>query len=133
MPVRWHQQQGYYVEIYNVSGYTQTVLGYATEWPWPDPSSARVAVSTRTSPSGNPPDAAPQDHYALPVSIPPGQGRFLRVMWTSQHFCVQKGGTFGATAVVLRVRVGWITRTEIITMPDEFALTGTSDYCPGIR
>lgn len=133
VPVRWHQQQGYYVEIYNVSGYTQTVLGYATQFPWPDPSSARVAVSTGTSPSGSPPEAAPQDHYALPVSVPPGQGRFLRVTWTSQHFCVQKGGTFGATAVVLRVRVGWITRTEIIRLPAEFALTGKSDYCPGIR
>lgn len=130
VPVRWHHRQGYYIEIYNVSGYTQTVLGYATEWPWPDPSSARVAVSTRTSPSGNPPDAAPQDHYALPVSIPPGQSRFLRVLWTSQNFCVQKGGTFGAAAVVLRVRVGWITRTETITMPEEFALTGTSYNCP---
>jgi hypothetical protein len=133
VPVRWHQQQGYYVEIYNFSGYTQTVLGNGTQWSWPDPSSARVAVSTRTSPSGNPPDAAPQDRYTLPVSIPPGQSRFLKVTWTSQHFCVQKGGTFGTTAVILRVRVGWITRTEVITLPTEFALTGKSDYCPAVR
>src|SRR5580704_865202 len=27
VPDRWHQQQGFYVEIYNLSGYTQTVLG----------------------------------------------------------------------------------------------------------
>jgi hypothetical protein len=55
------------------------------------------------------------------------------VTWTSQHFCVQKGGTFGTTAVILRVRVGWITRTEVITLPTEFALTGKSDYCPAVR
>jgi hypothetical protein len=133
VPVRWHQQQGFYIEIYNSSGYTQTVLGYGTQWPWPDPGSARVAVSTRTSLSGSPPDPAPQDHYALPVSIPPSQSRFLKVTWTSQHFCVQKGGTFGTSVISLRVRVGWITRTETITMPEEFALTGTSYDCPASR
>jgi HAAS len=130
VPVRWHQRQGYYIEISNESGYTQTVLGDADSLFWPDRRTARLEVSTLTSPSGTPPDVAQQDRYALPVSIPPGQSRFLRVLWTSQDFCVQKNGTFGATAIVLRVRVGWITRTETIGLPTEFALTGTSDYCP---
>lgn len=109
------------------------MLGGAGAFIWPDPATARIAVSTLTSPSAEPPDAPLEDHYTLPVSIPPDQARFLRVLWTSQHFCVQKGGSFGTAVISLRVRVGWITRTETITMPEEFALTGKSDHCPGIR
>jgi len=130
IPVRWHQRQGYYVELFNFSGYTQTILGDAGAVLWPDPATTHLAVSIMSSPSGNPPSTPEKDRYGLPVSIPPGQSRYLRVIWTSENFCVQRNGTFGTDAVTLRVRVGWITRLETITLPTEFTLTGTSDRCP---
>jgi hypothetical protein len=48
-----------------------------------------------------------------PGSIPPHQTRALRVLWTSAT-CLSKGPSQGIDELSLRVRVGWLTRTEVI-------------------
>jgi len=63
--------------------------------------------------------------YTLPGVIPPLQTRLVRVTWTSR-FCLQKGESQGTTRLVLRVRVGWFTRTEIIPLDHGFYLIGPS-------
>jgi hypothetical protein len=59
--------------------------------------------------------------YRLPVLIPPGQTRYLRVLWLSRG-CIVKGGEEGLDTTVLRVRVGLITRTETVPLGRDYAL-----------
>jgi hypothetical protein len=49
----------------------------------------------------------------------------LRVMWTSTT-CLEKGSSQGIDQLSLRVRVGWITRTEIIRLNQGWYLSGPS-------
>lgn len=70
------------------------------------------------------PGLARSQHYTLPVSIPPGQSRYLRLMWTSD-LCAEAGGTASTDQVKLLVRVGWITRTEDVGLGQAWAVTGT--------
>jgi hypothetical protein len=65
--------------------------------------------------------AAKALRYRLPVSIPPGQTRYLRVLWLSRG-CIVKGGEEGLDTTVLRVRVGLITRTETVPLGRDYAL-----------
>jgi hypothetical protein len=66
--------------------------------------------------------------YALPVSIPPGQSRYLRITWISRG-CLSKLDIAGIDSVELRVRVGRTTRTEYIQFNEGFYL-GHGGYCP---
>ena len=53
------------------------------------------------------------------------------MLWTSR-ICLQKGESQGVTRLILRVRVGWFTRTEVIPLSDGFYLIGPSQgHCPG--
>jgi hypothetical protein len=65
--------------------------------------------------------AAQALRYRLPVSVPPGQTRYLRVLWLSRG-CIEKGGGNGLDTTVLRVRVGLITRTETVPLGRDYAL-----------
>jgi len=67
-------------------------------------------------------------HRAASVSIPPGQSRYLRITWIS-HGCLAKLDDAGMDSVRLRVRVGWVTRTEYIQFHECFFL-GHSGHCP---
>jgi hypothetical protein len=69
--------------------------------------------------------------YTLPGVIPPFQTRLVRVLWTSR-FCLPEGESDGATRLILRVRVGWFNRTEVIPLSHTFFLIGTrKDHCAG--
>ncbi len=126
VPERWHQRQGFYVQVNNNSGYTQTILGYAPDtlespgnnW------SAQLGLSTGTDIHGYPGSPTAQ-RYSLPVSIPPGQSRYLRVIWIST-VCNMTGGQSEFDNILLRVRVGWITRTEDVSLDEYWALVGTA-------
>ena len=131
VPVRWHQQQGLFVVVWNNSRYTQTVLGYApltAESPGNYPS-GQLAVSTGMTAPAQPEDPHTQ-RYTLPVAIPPGQSRFVRVFWTDTY-CIAKGGYQGIDKLILQVRVGWITKTETISLGQLWAVAGTKQStCP---
>jgi hypothetical protein len=132
VPVRWHQQQGFFVEIQNLSGYTQTVLGYApgTAQSPGNALTAQLGLSAAQYAHGDAGDPKTQ-RYVLPVSIPPGQSRYLRVLWT-QGVCMAAGSTQSIDELTLRVRVGWITRTEAVGIGQAWAVEGTrQSTCAG--
>jgi hypothetical protein len=112
------QRQGYVVAIFNNSPVTQTILGDAsgpTVLGGPDSmgSGTQIAVSRSYTDIANGragQTVASHVSFGLPVSIPPGQTRLVRVLWTSGR-C---GG--GIKQLNLRVRVGWFTRSELIPM-----------------
>jgi hypothetical protein len=127
VPIRPGQRQGFFIQVFNFTGMTQTVLGSNLQGGGPNGgTSGRVTLSA----------SDPQRHgslphamtYALPVSIPPGQSRYLRITWIS-HGCLSKLNVSGMDSVELRVRVGWITRTEYIQFNEGFYL-GHGGYCP---
>jgi hypothetical protein len=126
VPVRWHQEQGLLIQITNYSGYTQTVLGYSpgTAEGLDSDLGAHLGLSTDVDTHGYPGDPKKQ-RYALPVSIPPGHTRWLRVLWTSSA-CLGKGIIESIDQLTLHVRVGWITRTETISLGESWALEGTA-------
>jgi len=128
VPIRLHQRQGFFVQINNDSRWTQTVLGFGRFAPQTLASeTAQLQISVRTFAhdfAGNP----LTDRYSLPVAIPPGQSRYLRLMWNSDS-CEEKGGVGGLDQLTLEVRVGLFTRTEVIDLYEEWALEGTAN-CP---
>jgi hypothetical protein len=131
-PVRSGQRQGYVIEILNPNNVTETIVGDGqgpTGWNNPGSPHEQVAVSRSYGHIGNgfagarygakrPPS------FGLPVSIPPGQARLVRVLWTST-ICLSKGESQGINTLSLRVRVGWFTRTESIPQ-EEWDLVGPS-------
>jgi hypothetical protein len=120
-PIRSGQEQGFYVFLYNPSDQTQTVLGVAAGY-GQSPAQSWLHISlSAVNPyftHGAPLQAL---RYHLPVSIPPGQTRYLRVLWLSRG-CIEKGGADGLDTTVLSVRVGLITRTETVPLTNDFAL-----------
>ncbi|MCW2934671.1 MAG: hypothetical protein JWM19_5633 [Actinomycetia bacterium] len=123
--VRLHQQQGIGVYVFNNSDWTVTVLGPAPNW-IPVGSQSPVRVLVETGPhldrGGNPLQSA---SYVTPGSVPPHSNRLLRIVWTSQG-CNLKGGEYVIDTLILRVRVGIVTRTETIPLSVAFALEGTA-------
>jgi hypothetical protein len=63
--------------------------------------------------------------FVLPGVIPPHQLRAMRVLWFS-NTCLQGDSESGNDEVALRVRVGWITRTEIISLSQGWYVAGPS-------
>lgn len=112
------QRQGYVVEIFNNSPVTQTILGDASG-PTVLGGSDSMGSGTQTAVSRSYVDiangpagqiVARHVSFGLPVSIPPGQTRLVRVLWTS-------GNCSGEiNQLNLRVRAGWFTRSELIPM-----------------
>jgi hypothetical protein len=128
VPNRPGQRQGFFVDIYNPSDRTQTVLGFAENWPQrPGNTPGRIGVSS--DPAGL--FADPRSvRYRLPGAIPPDQFRVLREMWISST-CMSEGGSSGIDQLVLRVHIGWSTRTEVIPLRYGFYLSGTRrSHCP---
>lgn len=57
----------------------------------------------------------------------PGKVRPERLLiHAGGRYCLQKGESQGQTRLILRVRVGWFTRTEIIPLDHGFYLIGPS-------
>jgi hypothetical protein len=130
VPIRPGQRQGFFIEVFNFTGMTQTVIGSNLDGVGPNGGTdATVRLSTmdpQLSGHGGQPHAL---RYALPVSIPPGQSRYLRITWIS-HGCLSKLNISGMDSVELLVRVGWTTRTEYIQFSRGFFLGHGSAYCP---
>jgi hypothetical protein len=126
VPIRPGHRQGFFVQVFNFTRMTQTVLGSNLGGSGPNGGTgATVRLSTSDPPrSGSEPHAV---SYALPVSIPPGQSRYLRITWISRG-CVTAAEVVGMDSVELRVRVGWITRTEYIAFGQGFYL-GPGGHC----
>ena len=128
VPIRPGHRQGFFVELFNSTSMTQTVLGSNLNGFGPGGPGARVRLSTvdpELTGHGGFPHAL---RYALPVSIPPGQSRYLRITWISRG-CVTPADVGGMDAVELRVRVGWTTRTEYVAFGEGFYL-GPGGHCP---
>jgi len=120
VPIRPGQRQGFVIELFNYTGLTQTVLGTTADYTAPDNgSNTRIGVSTVDSYHGN--TEVRTLRYTLPVSIPPNQSRAVRVLWTSNG-CLPKEAESGTDELDIRVRVGWITRTETIQLNYGFFL-----------
>jgi hypothetical protein len=126
VPIRPGHRQGFFIQVFNFTRMTQTVVGSNLGGSGPNGGTdARVRLSTSDPPrSGSEPHAV---KYALPVSIPPGQSRYLRITWISRG-CLPKAEEVGMDSVELRVRVGWITRTEYIAFGQGFYL-GPGGQC----
>lgn len=130
-PVRSGQRQGYVVEVYNGTGVAQAIIGDGSGpsvgWNNPGGTDEQLAVSQGPFTTHD-----PQSYRYAPTGvIPPGQSRLVRVLWTSR-ICLQKGESQGVTRLILRVRVGWFTRTEVIPLSDGFYLIGPSQgHCVG--
>lgn len=124
--------QGYVLQILNPSPWPQTVLGRASAvvpgihgGPIYGPGLApiRIAVSTTC---GVDCEKFPSLTYRSTVTIPAHQMRVLRVLWVSSRRCDARRTSTDQTTITLRVRVGWVTRTEVVQLPQGFALAGTS-------
>jgi len=128
VPIRPGHRQGFFIQVFNFTRMTQTVLGSNLGGFGPNGGTgARVRLST-----SDPVRHGSEPHvlnYALPVSIPPGQSRYLRITWIS-HGCLSKLNVSGMDSVELRVRIGWITRTEYIAFGQGFYLGHSHGYCP---
>jgi hypothetical protein len=129
--IRSGQRQGYLISIYNPTKVTQTIVGDASGphigWDNPGSSHEQIAVSRSYTDIANGvvgEIAARGVRFSLPVSIPPFQSRLVRVLWTSD-VCLAGGEAGGVNQIFLRVRVGWFTRTEIISQQGWY-LTGPS-------
>jgi hypothetical protein len=122
VPIRSSQQQGFVVEVYNPSSWTQTVLGPATEFS-PGSPYGQLAVSTRPTDGGA--AALRAAAYGLPGVIPPHQSRAIRLMWVSIE-CDEAGGGQILGRLVLQVRVGWVTRTEVVNLNPAWGVMGPS-------
>jgi len=128
-PVRSGQRQGFVVELYNGTGVAQTITGDGSGpsigFNNPGGTDEQVAVSQGPFTSHDPHSY----RYAPTGVVPPGQSRLVRVTWISGT-CLQKGESQGVTQLILRVRVGWFTRTEVIPLSNGFYLIGPSqDHC----
>jgi hypothetical protein len=119
-PIRSGQRQGYVISIFNPTSVTKTIVGDASGpdgWNSPGSGTEQLAVSSSYTDIANGvtgQNAAAGLSFTLPVAIPPFQTRLVRVLWTS-GLCLGRGEANGIHTLALRVRVGWFTRTEIIS------------------
>jgi hypothetical protein len=129
--IRSGQEQGFVVDIYNPTNWTQTVIGavsyseigQANDIGTPGSPYGEIAVSRDQVRGGA--RALRSAHYGLPGVIPPHQSRAIRVTWVS-IVCDERGGGGIQDQLDLRVRVGWITRTEVINLKQAWAVYGPS-------
>jgi hypothetical protein len=124
VPIRSGQQQGFVISVYNPSRWTQTILGPGAGFFTPNGPYAQLSVGDSVNIERGGSVFRPVS-YVLPGTIPPHQIRALRVLWTSTT-CLEKGSSQGIDGLSLRVRVGWITRTEVVRLDQGWYLSGPS-------
>ena len=131
VPVRSGQWQGFVIDLENNSDQTQTVLGPAAGNGLPSafvgasPSQGIIGVSAPNREVDAGGGVFTGVKFALPGVIPPHQLRAMRVLWFS-NVCLMRGSASGNDEVALRVRVGWITRTEVISLTEGWYVAGPS-------
>jgi hypothetical protein len=127
--IRFRQRQGIEILVRNDSDWTQVILGLGPNF---QPFSAEpLQVTVQTGPDLN--------EYGIPLSgsayvqqgaIPPHSTRFVHVTWTSD-VCSPSSIEGIIDWVPLRVRVGVITKTEVIPLLEGFGIQGpTPGKCP---
>ena len=124
-PITPGKIQGFAILIYNPSNMTQVITGSADPVSPGAPVSPQIGVSTTfTIHQLGEPHAV---SYREGGPIPPHSYRWVRVLWRSAHcYLNAAGGWQGTSDLRLRVRVGWITRTEDIQLPAEYAVAATA-------
>ncbi len=131
VPTRHGQRQGIVFSVVNSSDWTQVILGADPRWGFVIFSDVQVEVESgpHLNRVGDP--ITGTRSYVSPGVIPPHSFRWLRVSWTS-NICPGNGGENITTDILLRVRVGMITRTEDLSFNEAFVVTGDgpSPTCP---
>ncbi len=132
--IRYGQRQGYVISVWNNTKVTQTIVGDGAGptvgWNNPISEKEQISVSRSYTDIANGvtgESAARGIKFGLPVSIPPGQSRLVRVLWTSD-VCPASNQGGSVSDLYLRVRVGWFTTTE--TIPQQ---TWTLQWGAGAR
>ncbi len=124
VPLRDGHEQGFAIDLYNPTSFTQTVLGPAggsgADSPGAQTSQLGVSVPNQDIDNGG---FIRQVRFTLPGSIPPHQERLVRLLWVSD-VCMPQGGDTGIDALTLRVRVAWFTRTETVQLLEGWYLSG---------
>jgi hypothetical protein len=143
VPIRSGQWQGFFIDLFNRSDLTQTVLGPAgNSLPSAFVGSGGfhgiVGVSTPNHEVDMGGGVFTGVRFVLPGVIPPHQLRAMRVLWRSTT-CLGPGTEQGSDEVALRVRVGSVIRTEVISLTQGWYVAGPStgkyaigaSQCPG--
>lgn len=125
VPLRPGKIQGFAILVYNPSDVTQVITGSADHVSPGAPVSPQIGVSTTfTMRQLGEPHAV---SYREGGPIPPHSYRWVRVLWRSAHcYLNAAGGSQGTSDLLLRVRVGWITRTEDVPLGAEYAVAATA-------
>jgi len=121
-PVRSGQRQGIVIFVSNSSDWTQVILGPGWRGDVSPFSIEPMQVTVQTGPDLNAGGNGGRSSYVSPGAIPPHSGRFVHLTWTSD-LCMGNGEAI-LDVIPLRVRVGVITKTEVITPVESFALRG---------
>jgi len=123
VPTRHGQRQGILIYVVNNSDWTQVILGADPRWGLITFSDVQVDVESgpHLNQVGDPITGARS--YVSPGVIPPHSFRRLQVSWTSE-ICPGKDGENITTDILLRVRVGVISRTEDVSLNQAFVVTG---------
>jgi hypothetical protein len=131
VPIRSGQWQGFVLDLFNDSDQTQTVLGPAygnglpTAFVGAGPPQGIIGISAPNREVDDGAGVYTGVRFGLPGVIPPHQLRAMRVLWFS-NTCLQGASEQGSDEVALRVRVGWVTRTEIISLTQGWFVQGPS-------
>jgi hypothetical protein len=114
-PLRPGKIQGFAIFVYNPSDLTEFITGSADHISPGAPVPATISVSTTaTVYQMGEPHAV---RYRTNGPIPPHSYRWVLVRWRSAHcYLLAAGGWQGNPDLQLRVRIGWITRTEDIPL-----------------
>jgi hypothetical protein len=122
VPLRPGKIQGFAIFVYNPSDLTEFITASADHISPGAPVPAEIGVSTTgTVRQMGEPHAV---SYRTGGPIPPHSYRWIRVQWRSAHCYLEAaGGWQGTSDLQLRVRVGWITRTEDIPLLAEIAVS----------
>jgi hypothetical protein len=122
VPIRSGQLQGLFINITNQSDFTQTVLGLA---PGSFPFGKAVVRVSEPNYEIDIGGTVANAKYTLPENVPPGQFRMVELLWRSS-LCLARGEQVGIQQIQLRVRVGWLVKTDTIPLFQGFYLSGPS-------
>jgi len=130
VPIRSGQWQGFVIDLFNHSDLTQTVLGPAggnepNAFAGAGGNQGIIGVSTPNHEVDMGGGVYTGVKFVLPGVIPPHQLRAMRVLWRS-NTCLERGAEEGSDELALRVRVGSITRTEVIWLTQGWYVAGPS-------
>jgi hypothetical protein len=118
VPFRLGEQQGFLVLVANPTGQDQQIQPT-------DPEELSLAVATTAGTSSQ----ARSLVYRPSATIPAHQSRWVRQLIRSD-LCWEKGGSTAVPAVTLQVRIGWVTRTEVLPLQPQMKLTATTTIAP---